>query len=88
MVVATFASIMWWILGFLLLGLVLYVLGTHTLSEFRIWWARQAGREHASTAAGRSPFGLQGCSGCPRGSSGSAHGADRSSHSRRVCSRD
>ena len=25
-------------------GLVLYMVGTRTLSEFRIWWARQTGR--------------------------------------------
>jgi hypothetical protein len=44
MVAATFASIMWWTLGYLLLGLVLYALGTRTLGQFRIWWARQTGR--------------------------------------------
>jgi hypothetical protein len=44
MVAATFTSIIGWTLGYLLLGLLLYMVGTRTMSEFRIWWARQTGR--------------------------------------------
>ena len=44
MVAATFASVIGWTLGCLLLGLVLYMVGTRTMSELRIWWARQTGR--------------------------------------------
>jgi hypothetical protein len=44
MVAATFASVIWWTLGYLALGLVLLLLGTRSLSEFRIWLARQTGR--------------------------------------------
>jgi hypothetical protein len=44
MVAATFTGLIGWTLGYLLLGLVLYMVGTRTLSEFRIWWARQTGR--------------------------------------------
>jgi hypothetical protein len=44
MVAATFTSIVGWTLGYLLLGLLLYMVGTRTMSEFRIWWARQIGR--------------------------------------------
>jgi hypothetical protein len=70
MVAATFASLIGWTLGYLLLGLLLYMVGTRTLSELRIWWARQTGRGHADTAAGGSPSGSQGYCGYPRGSSG------------------
>ncbi len=48
MVAATFASIMWWTLGYLALGLVLFLFGTRGLSELRIWWARQTGRGSCS----------------------------------------
>ena len=44
MVAATFASLVWWTLGYLALGVVLLLLGNRTLSELRIWWARQTGR--------------------------------------------
>jgi hypothetical protein len=44
MVAATFTSIIGWTLGYLLLGLLLYMVGTRTMSELRIWWARQTGR--------------------------------------------
>ena len=88
MVAATFTSVIGWTLGCLLLGLVLYMVGTRTLSELRIWWARQTGRDHADTAAGRSPSGSQGCCGSPKDSLGSAHGADVSSRSRRSSPRD
>jgi hypothetical protein len=44
MVATTFASVMWWTLGYLMLGLVLLLLGTRGLSELRIWWAHQTGR--------------------------------------------
>jgi hypothetical protein len=44
MVAATFTSIIGWTLGYLLLGLLLYMVGTRTMSEFRIWRARQTGR--------------------------------------------
>jgi hypothetical protein len=44
MVAAAFASVIWWTLGYLLLGVVLFLLGTRSLSELRIWWARQTGR--------------------------------------------
>jgi hypothetical protein len=88
MVAATFTSIIGWTLGYLLLGLLLYMVGTRTMSELRIWWARQTGRGSCRYAAGRSPCGSQGCCGYPKGSSGSAHGADVSSQSRRFSPRD
>jgi hypothetical protein len=44
MVATTFGSLIGWTLAYLLLGLVLYMVGTRTLSEFHIWWARQTGR--------------------------------------------
>jgi hypothetical protein len=44
MVAATFTSVIGWTFGCLLLGLVLYMVGTRTMSELRIWWARQTGR--------------------------------------------
>ena len=44
MLAAAFASLIGWTLGCLLLGLVLCMVGTRTLSELRIWWARQTGR--------------------------------------------
>ena len=44
MLAATFTSLIGWTLGYLLLGLLLYMVGTRTMSELRIWWARQTGR--------------------------------------------
>ena len=41
---ATLASVIWWKLGYLLLGIELFLLGTRVLSELHIWWARQTGR--------------------------------------------
>ena len=44
MVAATFASVIWWTLGSLLLGGRAVIGRNPQLSELRIWWARQTGR--------------------------------------------
>jgi hypothetical protein len=44
MVAMTFTGVIGWTIGFLALGLVLVLLGSRSLSELRIWWARQTGR--------------------------------------------
>jgi hypothetical protein len=76
MVAATFASVIWWTLGYLLLGVVLFLLGTRGLSELRIWWApdwpgscRYCGRPLTVRVGGllRMPEGCFGvCSWCGR----------------------
>jgi hypothetical protein len=44
MVAVTFTGVIGRTTGFLALGLVLMLLGSRSLSELRIWWARQTGR--------------------------------------------
>lgn len=79
MVAATFASVIWWTLGYLLLGVVLFLLGTRGLSELRICGRGRLAGDHAATAAGPSPSGSEASSGYPKGSSGFALGVDASS---------
>ncbi len=44
MVAVTFAGVIGWSLGIVVAAVALYVLGTFSLAEFRIWWARRTGR--------------------------------------------
>ena len=88
MVAATFASVIGWTLGCLLLGLVLYMVGTRTMSELRIWWARQTGRGSCRYCGRPLTVRVAGLLRIPKGSSGSVHGADVNSQSRRSSPRD
>jgi hypothetical protein len=89
MVAATFASLIGWTLGYLLLGLVLYMVGTRIVSELRIWWARQTGRGSCRFCGRPLTIRVAGLLRIPDGFFGvCAWGADVNSQSRRSSPRD